>query len=125
MKDFESIDAYIQSCPEKQQGLLQEMKSVISNAAPEATESINYGMPTFRLNGNLVHFASAKNHLGFYPGPSAIVAFKDELTTYKTSKGAIQFHLDRSLPVDLITAIVQFRIKEQQKQTKVKSTIKS
>lgn len=123
MKNFDDISSYIFSCPETQQGILREMRSIITRAAPGASETINYDMPTFKLNGNLVHFALARKHLGFYPGPSAIVAFKGELLSFKTSKGAIHFPLGKSLPVALIEAIVQFRVKEQQKVHTTKSKI--
>lgn len=125
MKAFEDIDNYIQSCPEGQRDILYQIREVISNAAPDAVESISYGMPTFKLNGNLVHFAAAKNHLGFYPGPSAIIAFKEELVGFKTSKGAIQIPMTQPLPASLISSIVQFRIDEQLKKVKPKLTIKS
>lgn len=124
MKHFEDIESYIFSCREDQQDLLREMKCVISRAAPEASETISYGMPTFKLNGNLVHFALAKKHLGFYPGPKAIATFGNELTSFKTSKGAIQLPLGQPLPVALIEAIVQFTVKEQQKLQKPKSKVK-
>ena len=122
MKNFESINSYIDACPEAQQDLLREMRRIISNAAPEAFEAISYGMPTYKLHGNLVHFAAAKKHLGFYPGPSAIIAFAAELPEFKTSKGAIQLPLNKALPVALIEAIVQFRVKEQQILHQLKST---
>lgn len=122
MKDFKSISSYIDACPEAQRDLLLEMRRIISKAAPEASEAINYGMPTYKLHGNLVHFAAAKKHMGFYPGPSAISAFATDLTEYKTSKGAIQLPLHKALPVALIEAIVQFRVREQQKLYQLKST---
>lgn len=124
MKSFEDISSYIRSCPEDRQDILREMRYIISRTAPEALETISYGMPTFKLNGNLVHFALAKKHLGFYPGPKAIAAFKVKLTTYKTSKGAIQLPLAEPLPVALIESIVLFNVKEQQKVQKPKSIVK-
>lgn len=91
---------------------MERLRKAIKEEAPQATETINYQMPTFKLNGNLVHFAAYKNHIGFYPAPSAIEAFKDKLSSYKTSKGAIQFPLDKSLPIDLIREMVRYRIRE-------------
>jgi uncharacterized protein YdhG (YjbR/CyaY superfamily) len=107
-----NIDEYIASFPLEIQQLLNLMRTTIHNAAPTAVEDIRYQMPTFRLNGNLLHFAANKNHIGFYPAPSGIIAFSDELKTYKTSKGAIQFPLDKPLPLELISKIVKFRVAE-------------
>lgn len=107
-----TIDAYIATFPASTQALLQQMRSTIAKAAPRAEEAISYGMPTFKLHGNLVHFAGYKNHIGFYPAPSGIDAFADELKKYKTSKGAIQFPIDEKLPIALVTKIVKFRVKE-------------
>jgi uncharacterized protein YdhG (YjbR/CyaY superfamily) len=94
------------------QKLLQAIYKTIKQTAPEATEKISYGMPTFYLNGNLVHFAVYKNHIGFYPAPSGISNFLDELKPYKSSKGAIQFPIDKPLPLDLIRKITAFRVQE-------------
>ena len=88
------------------------MRQTIREAAPEATEAISYGMPTFKLNGNLVHFAAFKNHIGFYPTPSAIEAFGKEISQYKWAKGSIQFPLDKPIPFDLARRIVVFRVQE-------------
>ncbi len=88
------------------------MRSTIAKAAPKADEAISYGMPTFKLQGNLVHFAGYKNHIGFYPAPSGIVNFAEDLKKYQTSKGAIQFPIDEKLPLALVTKIVKFRVKE-------------
>lgn len=107
-----TIDAYIATFPVSTQALLQKMRNTITKAAPKAEETISYGMPTFKLQGNLVHFAGYKNHIGFYPAPSGIEAFADELKKYKTSKGAIQFPVDEKLPLALVTKIVKFRVKE-------------
>lgn len=107
-----TIDAYIATFPVSTQALLQQMRNTITKAAPKAEETISYGMPTFKLQGNLVHFAGYKNHIGFYPAPSGIEAFADELKKYKTSKGAIQFPVDEKLPLALVTKIVKFRVKE-------------
>ena len=90
-KSFNSIDEYIRTFPQAVQEKLQAMRKTIHAAAPGAEEKISYQMPTFYLKGNLVHFAAFKNHIGFYPVPSGILAFKKELSAYKTSKGAVQF----------------------------------
>lgn len=107
-----AIDEYICQFPEDIQKVLNKIRSVIRNAAPDASEKISYQMPTFYLNGNLVHFAAFKNHIGFYPSPSGIEAFKKEIAGYKWSKGAVQFQLDQPVPYDLIEKIVKFRVKE-------------
>jgi uncharacterized protein YdhG (YjbR/CyaY superfamily) len=91
---------------------MEKMRKAIKEEAPQATEAISYQMPTFKLNGNLVHFAAYKKHIGFYPTPSAIEAFREKLSSYKTSKGAIQFPIDKSLPIDLIKDMVKYRVKE-------------
>jgi len=108
-----NIGDYISEFEPNYQTLLFQMWETISTTAPDATEDIKYAMPTFVLNGNLVHFAAFKNHIGFYPGPAAILYFSTELTSYKTSKGAIQFPVDQPLPLPLVTKIVHFRLAEQ------------
>ena len=108
-----NIGDYISEFEPNYQTLLIQMWETISTAAPEATEDIKYAMPTFVLNGNLVHFAAFKNHIGFYPGPAAILYFSKELAPYKTSKGAIQFPINQPIPLPLVTKIVQFRLAEQ------------
>ena len=113
-----SIDEYIAQFPEEIQQKLQEIRAVIHAAAPEATEKISYQMPTFYLRGNLVHFAAFKKHIGFYPVPSGIAAFEEELAPYKRSKGAVQFPLDQPIPTELIGRIVQFRVAENLKKKK-------
>lgn len=109
---FQSIDQYIATFPPAIQALLESVRATIKAAAPDATERISYQMPTFWLNGNLVHFAALKNHIGFYPTPSGIEAFQAETSMYKSTKGALQFPLDQSLPLDLIRRIVEFRVAE-------------
>lgn len=111
-KQFQTIDEYIATFPENVQDILQEIRKVIRESAPEAEEAISYGMPTFKLNGNLVHFAAYDKHIGFYPAPSGIEAFKDELSPYKGGKGSVQFPIDKPLPLDLVEKIVIFRVKE-------------
>ena len=119
-----SIDEYIAQFPEDIQQKLQEIRAVIHEAAPEATEKISYQMPTFYLRGNLVHFAAMKNHIGVYPAPSGITAFEKELAGYKTSKGAIQFPLDKPLPLKLVADIVAFRVQENREKALQKKSKK-
>jgi uncharacterized protein YdhG (YjbR/CyaY superfamily) len=106
------IDEYLARHSEEDQRLLRQMRATIHKAAPEATERISYGIPTFYLNGNLVHFAAFPSHIGFYPTSSGIAAFKKEFGPYKSSKGAVQFPKDKALPLALVTRIVKFRRKE-------------
>ena len=107
-----NTDEYIASFPKDIQKNLEQVRATIKKAAPDAIEKISYAMPTFHQNGNLVHFAAYKNHIGFYPSSKPIKVFKDELTDYKTSKGAIQFPINKPLPNGLINKIIKFRIKE-------------
>ncbi len=106
------IDEYIAGFPNEVQEMLEKIRLTISKAAPDAAEAISYQMPTFKLNGNLVHFAAYKNHIGFYPTPSGIQAFKEELSVYAGAKGSVQFPLNQPIPFALIGKIVKFRVKE-------------
>jgi uncharacterized protein YdhG (YjbR/CyaY superfamily) len=116
-----TIDAYLATFPEEVRNVLQKIRETIRKAAPEATESISYGIPTFNLNGALVHFAAFKNHVGFYATPTGHAAFAEELSGYKEGKGSVQFPLYKHLPLDLVSRIVAFRVKENlAKQTKKK-----
>jgi uncharacterized protein YdhG (YjbR/CyaY superfamily) len=115
-----NIDEYIAGFPRDVQEILRQMRSTIRKAAPDAEEAIKYRMPTFVLHGNLVHFAAFKNHIGFYPTPSGIEEFKDELSRYESAKGSVQFPIDEPMPLRLVDRIVQFRVKEAQ----AKSTAK-
>ena len=111
-----TIDEYIRRSPENVRKILEEMRGVIREAAPGAEEAIRYGMPTFRLHGkNLVYFAAFAHHIGFYPIPSGIDAFKRELFPYKQGKGSVQFPLDQPMPYDLVRRIVSFRVAEMEK----------
>lgn len=112
---FSSIDEYIATFPEDIQKRLQEVRAVIKASAPDAEEKISYQMPTFFLKGNLVHFAAFKNHIGFYPTPSGIEPFKEELSVYQGAKGSIRFPLDQPLPLELIGKIVKLRVAENLK----------
>ena len=107
-----SIDQYIDEAPQKVKQKLRELRTVIKSEVPDAEERIAYQMPTFSQEGNLVHFAYFKNHIGFFPAPSGIENFKEELARYKTSTGTVQIPLDEELPLDLIREIVRFRLKE-------------
>ena len=110
-KQYKTMDEYIAQFPKNVRDVLEELRQVIKEVAPNAEETIDYGIPTFKFNGNLVHFAAFKNHIGFYPTPSGIEAFKKELTTFKQSKGTVQFPLDKPIPFDLVKRIVKFRVK--------------
>lgn len=114
------IDTYISTFPAHIRETLEYLRQAIREAAPEARETINYGIPTFTLQGNLVHFAAYKNHFGFYPAPSGIEAFKEQLSGYETAKGTVKFALDLPLPFDLITQIVRFRVEENLEKAKMK-----
>ena len=107
-----NIDEYISQYPQNIQDILQKIRQTIRDSAPGAEEAMAYGMPTFRLNGNLVHFAAQSRHIGFYPTPPGITAFQKELSPYKTSKGAVQFPLDSPIPYKIIKDITLFRVKE-------------
>ena len=109
---YKTIDEYIESFPEDIQIILKKIRQTIWKAAPEATEAISYQMPVFKLNGNLVWFAAFKSHIGFYPIPLGIEAFKEEVYPYVAGKGTLQFPLDKPIPYDLIEKIVTFRAKE-------------
>ncbi len=111
-KTPQNIHEYIAGFPPDVQAILQKIRATIREAAPGAVEAISYQMPTFKLEGNLVHFAAFKNHIGLYPTPTGTEAFKNELSPYKAGKGSIQFPLDEPIPYDLIQEIVAFRVKE-------------
>lgn len=114
-KHFETIDEYISQFPENIRKLLIKIRETIKEMAPDAEEAIKYEIPTFTLNGNLVHFAAYKNHIGFYPAPEAIEVFKNDLIGYKTSKGAIQFPIGQPIPFGLIKRIVSFRVEQNRR----------
>lgn len=122
-RQFKTMDEYINTFPQDVQRILNELRQTIREAAPEAKETINYQIPTFTLNGNLVHFAAFENHIGFYPTPSGMEAFKKELSGYKGAKGSVQFPIDEPLPLPLIRRIVEYRVKEniERKQKKKSS----
>ena len=117
---LESIDEYIASYPDDIQELLRKIRKTIRESAPDADEKISYQMPTFSLNGNLVHFAAWQKHIGFYPGASGIAAFKEELSMYEFAKGSVQFPYGKPIPFDLISKIVKFRVMENLKKAEVK-----
>lgn len=117
---YHTIDEYIMLFPADIQEILQTIRKIVHEAAPEAQEKISYQMPTFTLNGNLVHFAAFKKHIGFYPTPSGIDAFEKELSSYKGAKGSIQFPLAQPIPYDLIKKIVVYRVAESKRQAEEK-----
>lgn len=112
MLKYTNIDEYISNFPNDVQIILGKIRKTIQKAAPGAVEAISYGIPTFKLNGNLVHFAAYKNHIGFYPTSSPINFFKKQLDKYKCSKGAIQFPINEPIPFDLIIEITEYRVAE-------------
>ncbi|HYE09776.1 MAG TPA: DUF1801 domain-containing protein [Patescibacteria group bacterium] len=112
---YSTIDEYVKGFPPEIQKKLEQLRAAVKMIAPTAEEIISYQMPTFYLNGNLVHFAAFKNHIGFYPAPSGIEAFKQELSQYKGAKGSVQFPIDQPLPMELIKKIVEFRVAENLK----------
>ncbi len=121
---FNSIDEYIATFPKDIQKILEELRATIKAAAPDSEEKISYQMPTFFMNGNLVHFAAFKKHIGFYPTPSGIEAFQKELSVYDGAKGSVQFPIDEPMPLKLISRIVKFRAAENIKKAKIKSVTK-
>jgi uncharacterized protein YdhG (YjbR/CyaY superfamily) len=115
------IDEYISGYDEDVQLLLQKMRAAIHKAAPDATEDIKYALPTFIFHGNLVHFGAFKNHIGFYPSASGVEAFKEELAMFETSRGAIQFPINKPIPFNLVTKIVKFRVHQSLEKAMMKS----
>ncbi|MBI4976404.1 MAG: DUF1801 domain-containing protein [Spirochaetes bacterium] len=120
-KGFETIDAYCAQFPPEVRKILQNLRSVIRKAAPDAVEKISYQMPAFTLNGVLVYFAAYKNHIGFYPTGNGIRAFQKELSSFETSKGTIRFPIDKPLPIALIKKIVKYRVKENAEKAVLKT----
>ena len=114
------IDEYIASFPMNIQEILEELRMTIGKAAPDAKETIKYGIPTFTLEGNLVHFAAFQKHIGFYPTPTGIEKFKNELSAYEGAKGSVKFPLAKPIPFDLIGRIVTFRVKENMERAEAK-----
>ena len=119
-----TIDEYIAGFPEDVQAILERIRETIRQAAPAAQETINYAIPTFTLHGNLVHFAAFDKHIGFYPTPTGIEHFKNELSAYQMAKGSVQFPLDVPIPYDLISEIVEFRVQENLLKAEAKAKMK-
>lgn len=120
-KKFRSIEEYHAALPKDIRKIVETLRAAIQAAAPQAEETISYNMPAFKQEGVLVFYAVNKNHIGFYPTPSAIVEFASELVGYETSKGAIQFPMEKKLPLALVKSIVKFRVKENLDKAKAKS----
>lgn len=116
----ENINEYISQFPEDVQDKLEKLRRVIREAAPDAEEKISYQMPTFAQEGNLVHFAAYDSHIGFYPTPSGIEQFKEQLSVYKGGKGSVQFPLDQPIPYDLVSEITAFRVRENLEKARAK-----
>ena len=121
-KTPKTIDEYIADYPAQVQAILQRLRDLIHEIAPEATEKISYGIPTFVLGQNLVHFAAYPHHIGFYPSSSGIAHFEEELKDYETSKGTVRFPLDKPIPYDLVRRITEFRAAENRARTKAKNS---
>lgn len=121
---FNSIDEYIATFPKETQKILMEIRDTIKVAASNAEEKISYQMPTFFLNGNLIHFAAFKNHIGIYPTPSSTEAFEKEISRYHSAKGSIRLPLDDPMPLKLISRIVKFRVAENLQKAKLKGKSK-
>ena len=121
MNKPQNFNEYIIAFPAETQKILKQLRETIRKAAPDAEEVISYGMPSFRQNGRLLYFAAFKNHIGFYPMATGIEAFKTNISAYKWAKGSIQFPLQKPLPLDLITKIVKFRVKENLEKSKNKA----
>lgn len=115
-----NIDEYIAGFPPEVQKILERMRKTIKKAAPEAEETIKYGIPTFTLHGNLVHFGGYTEHIGFYPDPRGIDELKKELAPYQSGKGTLKFSLDKPIPYDLITKVVKLRVEQNLKKAKIK-----
>lgn len=124
MIQYETVDAYIASFPEPTQVLLKQMSATIKKAAPDAEEVISYGMPAYKWNGMLVYFAGYAKHIGFYPTGSGIAQFQERFSAYKSSKGAVQFPLNKALPLDLVAEIVTFRGVENLHKAEMKKLLK-
>jgi len=118
---YTNIDEYIAGFPPDVQAILDKVRQTIRKAAPDAQEAIKYGIPTFVLNGNLVHFGGFKTHIGFYPTPRGLEQFKEELSKYPGAKGTAQFPLDKPIPYDLIERITRFRVEENLKKPQPKN----
>jgi uncharacterized protein YdhG (YjbR/CyaY superfamily) len=115
-----TIDEYIAAFPQEVRAILQKMRTTVRKTAPDAEETISYRIPTFRLRGNLVHFAAFKKHIGFFPTSTGIARFKEQLSGYKGAKGSVQFPFDKPIPYGLISKIVKFRVKENLERAKAK-----
>jgi uncharacterized protein YdhG (YjbR/CyaY superfamily) len=120
MQNTNSIDEYIERFPPDVQKILKKIRKTIQKAAPDAEEAMKYGIPTFVLNGNLVHFGGYKEHIGFYPDPRGIEELKKEVAPYQAGKGTLQFPLDKPIPYELITRVVKVRVEQNLKKAKTK-----
>lgn len=125
MKTYKTVDEYIKSFPKGVGATLKTLRALFKKLAPKGEEAMKYGMPTLRLNNkNVLHYAAYEKHIGFYPTPSGVKAFEKDLGKYKFSKGAIQFPIDKPLPMGLITKIAKFRIKEVPVKKAIQKTLK-
>lgn len=117
---YTNIDEYIAGFPETVQTILHEMRRTIRNAAPDAIEKISYGIPTFFLNGNLVHFGGFKDHVSFFPGAVGMETFREKLSSYEISKGTVRFPTNKTIPYDLVKEITVFRVRQNLEKKKLK-----
>lgn len=117
---IQTIDEYICTFPDNIQKILEKIRQAIKDAAPDAEETISYQIPTFKFHGNLVHFGAFKNHIGFYPTPDGLEKFKKEFSVFKSSKGAVQFPIDKPIPLQLVGKVVRYRVKENLERAKTK-----
>lgn len=117
----QTVDQYIAAAEPQAQEIMQKLRAIIKELAPEAQESISYRMPAYKFHGVLVYFAAYKNHIGFYPASSGIENFQHKFADYKWSKGAVQFSLKKEIPYDLVRQIVEFRVKENLQKAEIKS----
>lgn len=123
-KTLNDTESYISSFPENVRLILQQLRSAIKEAAPEAEETIKYAMPTYVQHGNLVHFAAYKSHIGFYAAPTGHAAFEQQLSQYKSGKGSVQFPIEEALPLELIKEIVRFRVLENKEKIQKKKSLR-
>ena len=123
-KTYQDIDEYIADYPKDVQKILNKIRATIKKAAPQAQEAISYQIPAFKQNGNLIHFAAYDSHIGVYPAPRGVDKFKKDVARYGSGKATLKFPLDEPVPYDLITRIVEFRVKQNSEKPKSKAAAK-
>ena len=123
-KNYKDVDEYVADYPKDVQKILNKIRATIKKAAPKAEEAISYQIPSFKLNGNLIHFAAYRDHIGVYPAPRRVEKFKKDLARYGSGKATLKFSLDEPIPYDLITRLVAFRVEENAEKAKKKVSAK-